>query len=113
MTATRALTPVGRLWYRRRTMPPATDDIVAHALAEIRARIDDTDRKLLRLLEPLIEQAEQLAVGVVDAGADLGERVRDDVIGCWWHCAATVPKAAHGRQGPRSCHARQLCNMRY
>jgi len=57
MTATRALTPVGRLWYRRRTMPPATDDIVAHALAEIRARIDDTDRKLLRLLDQRIEFA--------------------------------------------------------
>jgi chorismate mutase len=33
-------------------MPPRTDDaIVAQALAEVRARIDDTDRKLLRLLD--------------------------------------------------------------
>lgn len=86
MTATRALTPVGRLWYRRRTMPPATDDIVAHALAEIRARIDDTDRKLLRLLDQRIEfalRAGRLKAAVGDPAreAEVLDKVRSAACG--------------------------------
>ena len=39
-------------------MPPSTADaIVAQALAEVRARIDDTDRKLIRLLDQRLEFA--------------------------------------------------------
>lgn len=66
-----------------------------------------------RELDPPIEQAQQLAVGVVDAGADLGERVGGGVIGWWWHDAATVLKAAHRYQGPHSGHARWLYNKKY
>jgi hypothetical protein len=38
-------------------MRPATDDTAAHTLAEIRARIDDTDGTLLRPLDQRIEFA--------------------------------------------------------
>jgi chorismate mutase / prephenate dehydratase len=85
MLAIRPLTPVGCVWYGRRIMPPA-DDTLAHALAEIRVRIDDTDRKLLRLLDQRIEfalRAGRLKAGVGDPAreAEVFDKVRSAACG--------------------------------
>ncbi len=63
-------------------------------------------------LEPLIEQSDQLAVGVVDAGADLGERLRDDGVGGGWrHVRRRYQRRRRGVKGPNGLHACLLCNM--
>jgi prephenate dehydratase/chorismate mutase/prephenate dehydratase len=67
-------------------VPPPPDDTAAHALAEIRARIDDTDRKLLRLLDQRIEfalRAGRLKASVGDPAreAEVFEKVRSAACG--------------------------------
>jgi prephenate dehydratase len=66
---------------------PAPDPAAAaHALAEVRARIDDTDRRLLRLLDQRIElavRAGRLKTAVTDAAreAQVLEKVRSAAYG--------------------------------
>jgi len=113
-------------------MLPRTDDaIVAQALAEVRARIDDTDRKLLRLLDQRIEfalRAGRLKAAVADPareaeildtvraaacgllGGDFVASLYRAIIGEAKRLQATRPRLC-GFQGERGAWSEMACQV--